>query len=109
MLGASPRSRPRSPGVHARVLLPRQPPDLGHQLVGPGPQGGRRRCLLGRPGHRRTEAHADAPRAREAGAGFGHDTNRVTIIGKDGVTDALPLLPKTEVADAVLDRVERML
>ena len=47
--------------------------------------------------------------AREAGAGFGYDTNRVTIIGKDGARAALPLLPKSEVADAILDRVEALL
>ena len=47
--------------------------------------------------------------AREAGAGFGYDTNRVTIMGKDGAADALPLLPKTEVADLILDRIEALL
>lgn len=47
--------------------------------------------------------------AREAGAGFGYDTNHVTILGKDGVTDALPLLPKTAVADLILDRIEALL
>jgi phosphopantothenoylcysteine decarboxylase/phosphopantothenate--cysteine ligase len=47
--------------------------------------------------------------AREAGAGFGYDTNRVTLIAKDGATTELPLLPKTEVADAVVDRIEALL
>ena len=47
--------------------------------------------------------------AREAGAGFGYDTNRVTILGKDGTQDALPLLPKSEVADLILDRIEGLL
>jgi phosphopantothenoylcysteine decarboxylase / phosphopantothenate---cysteine ligase len=47
--------------------------------------------------------------AREAGAGFGHDTNRVTLIARDGDVTELPLMPKTEVADAILDRVEAML
>jgi phosphopantothenoylcysteine decarboxylase/phosphopantothenate--cysteine ligase len=47
--------------------------------------------------------------AREAGAGFGYDTNRVTLIGKDGSVVELPLLPKSEVADAILDRVEALL
>lgn len=50
-----------------------------------------------------------ANNSREAGAGFGHDTNRVTMIGKDGAAEALPLLPKTEVADAILDRLEALL
>ncbi|MDA1080518.1 MAG: bifunctional phosphopantothenoylcysteine decarboxylase/phosphopantothenate--cysteine ligase CoaBC [Gemmatimonadetes bacterium] len=47
--------------------------------------------------------------ATEPGAGFGTDTNRVTIIGPDGVTAALPLMTKDAVADAILDRVEGLL
>lgn len=47
--------------------------------------------------------------AREVGAGFGYDTNRVTIIDKTGVADELALLPKTVVADAILDRIEALL
>lgn len=43
--------------------------------------------------------------AREPGAGFGGDTNRVTIIARDGVREALPLMSKVSVADAILDRV----
>jgi len=38
-------------------------------------------------------------------SGFGTDTNRVTIIDRKGKLDSLPLLPKREVADKVLDRV----
>ncbi len=41
----------------------------------------------------------------EAGSGFGTDTNRVEILDADGGRDALPLLPKREVADRILDRV----
>ncbi|HET6681207.1 MAG TPA: bifunctional phosphopantothenoylcysteine decarboxylase/phosphopantothenate--cysteine ligase CoaBC [Gemmatimonadaceae bacterium] len=47
--------------------------------------------------------------ATEPGAGFGVDTNRVTILGADGSRDALPLLTKDEVADRLLDRVQRLL
>lgn len=47
--------------------------------------------------------------AREAGAGFGYDTNRVTILGADGSSEELPLMPKREVADAILDRIEALL
>ena len=47
--------------------------------------------------------------ATEPGAGFGVDTNRVTLIGRDGAERALPVLPKTEVADAILDRVKELL
>lgn len=47
--------------------------------------------------------------AREAGAGFGVPTNRVTILGRDGTEESLPLLDKREVADRILDHVERLL
>jgi phosphopantothenoylcysteine decarboxylase/phosphopantothenate--cysteine ligase len=47
--------------------------------------------------------------ATEEGAGFGVDTNRVTLLARDGSAETLPLLPKTEVADAILDRVEVLL
>lgn len=47
--------------------------------------------------------------AREAGAGFGVDTNRVTLLGPNGREEALPLLPKDAVADEILDRVETLL
>jgi phosphopantothenoylcysteine decarboxylase/phosphopantothenate--cysteine ligase len=47
--------------------------------------------------------------AREPGAGFGVDTNRVTLMFADGQTESLPLMTKTEVADQLLDRVEAML
>jgi phosphopantothenoylcysteine decarboxylase/phosphopantothenate--cysteine ligase len=45
----------------------------------------------------------------EAGSGFGTDTNRVTILSADGSREELPLLPKREVADEILDRVVRAL
>lgn len=47
--------------------------------------------------------------AREAGAGFSVDTNRVTLLGPDGKEEALPLLSKDAVADEILDRVETLL
>ena len=47
--------------------------------------------------------------ATEAGAGFGVDTNRVTLLLREGDDERLPLMPKTEVADAILDRVERLI
>ena len=47
--------------------------------------------------------------ATEPGAGFGVDTNRVTILSARDGDEALPLMPKAEVADAILDRVERLL
>ena len=45
----------------------------------------------------------------EAGSGFGTDTNRVTILGRDGSREDLPLLSKAEVAERLLDRVEGLL
>ena len=47
--------------------------------------------------------------AREAGAGFGYDTNRVTILAKDGSRVSSELRPKTEIADLILDRIEALL
>ena len=41
-------------------------------------------------------------------SGFGVDTNRVTIVDKDGKVDSLPLMSKREVAERVLDRVVGM-
>jgi phosphopantothenoylcysteine decarboxylase/phosphopantothenate--cysteine ligase len=66
-------------------------------------------------------AHAEAKRTAKGvslmvanditapGAGFGVDTNRVTLIGADGAPQALPLLSKAAVAEAVLDRVVQLL
>ena len=39
---------------------------------------------------------------RDAGSGFGTDTNHLVLIGKDGMTD-LPLLSKQDAADRLLD------
>jgi phosphopantothenoylcysteine decarboxylase / phosphopantothenate---cysteine ligase len=47
--------------------------------------------------------------ATEPGAGFGVDTNRVSIIARDGTEERLPLMSKPDVADAILDRVEVLL
>jgi phosphopantothenoylcysteine decarboxylase / phosphopantothenate---cysteine ligase len=46
--------------------------------------------------------------ATEAGAGFSVDTNRVTFVDRSGHEEALPLMSKVEVAEAILDRVERL-
>lgn len=45
---------------------------------------------------------------RDAGAGFGVDTNRVTLIDRIG-SERLPLLPKSEVAARIVDRMESLL
>jgi phosphopantothenoylcysteine decarboxylase/phosphopantothenate--cysteine ligase len=43
--------------------------------------------------------------AREPGAGFEVETNRVTILERDGAVEELPLLSKDEVAVRILERV----
>lgn len=40
-----------------------------------------------------------------AGSGFGSDTNRVVLLTREGAPEELPLLPKREVADRILDRI----
>ena len=42
---------------------------------------------------------------REEGAGFGHDTNRVHIIGRDGSRMDSPLLSKREIARIIVENV----
>ncbi len=44
-----------------------------------------------------------------ADSGFGVDTNKVTLIDKQGKVDSLPLLTKREVADRILDKVVELL
>jgi phosphopantothenoylcysteine decarboxylase/phosphopantothenate--cysteine ligase len=43
------------------------------------------------------------------GSGIGADTNQVVIIDRKGKVEKLPLLPKREVADRILDRVVKLL
>ena len=47
--------------------------------------------------------------ALEPGAGFEVETNRVALIDRDGAAQILPLQSKREVAEAILDAVERAL
>ncbi len=42
-------------------------------------------------------------------SGFGTDTNKVTLIDRDGKVESLPLLTKREVADRILDKVVGLL
>jgi phosphopantothenoylcysteine decarboxylase/phosphopantothenate--cysteine ligase len=44
---------------------------------------------------------------RDEGAGFGTTTNLVTILGRDGSQTPLPVMPKREVAEALLDHITR--
>ncbi len=45
----------------------------------------------------------------QPGVGFGTDTNQVSIIDTDGEIEEVPLLPKYEVAQRILDRVVPLL
>jgi phosphopantothenoylcysteine decarboxylase / phosphopantothenate---cysteine ligase len=47
--------------------------------------------------------------AREPGAGFGVDTNRVTVLSRGGKQEDLELMSKTDLADVLLDRIEEEL
>ncbi len=46
---------------------------------------------------------------REKGAGFGYDTNRITIIDKNNIIDKFELKSKEEVARDILDKVVSMM
>lgn len=46
---------------------------------------------------------------RDAGAGFGTDTNKITLLAPGKDPSALPLMSKREVARAILDRLEELL
>jgi phosphopantothenoylcysteine decarboxylase/phosphopantothenate--cysteine ligase len=41
----------------------------------------------------------------EEGSGFDGDTNRATILDRDGITDNLPLMTKEELADRIFDHM----
>ena len=45
---------------------------------------------------------------RDAGAGFGVDTNKVTLIDRNGRQE-LPLLSKRETAERIVDKIETIL
>ena len=63
-------------------------------------------CLLENAKEKLRKKKADLVVANDVtkeGAGFNSDTNIVTIIDKDGRTEALEILPKIEVADKILD------
>lgn len=47
--------------------------------------------------------------ATEEGAGFGGDTNRVTLLTADGGREDIPLMQKSELADLILDRLEALM
>lgn len=46
---------------------------------------------------------------RDPGAGFGVDTNKVTVFRRDGSSQDIPLASKREVASAIVDNIEKLL
>jgi len=48
-------------------------------------------------------------RALEPGSGFGAETNRITLIGRDGGVTELPLMPKWSAARHILDAIEPLM
>jgi phosphopantothenoylcysteine decarboxylase/phosphopantothenate--cysteine ligase len=42
---------------------------------------------------------------QDSGAGFGHDTNKVTLIDKNGQIDRYPLKSKSQVAKDILTKI----
>jgi phosphopantothenoylcysteine decarboxylase/phosphopantothenate--cysteine ligase len=45
----------------------------------------------------------------DVGAGFGYDTNRVSLLFREGKRETLPLLPKSEVAHIIVQRLANIL
>ena len=45
----------------------------------------------------------------DAGAGFGHDTNKITILDKNGVETNFELKSKKEVAEDIANQIEKMM
>jgi phosphopantothenoylcysteine decarboxylase/phosphopantothenate--cysteine ligase len=43
------------------------------------------------------------------GSVFGSDTNRVTLLGRDGYEEELPLMSKYDVSGRILDRIVGLL
>ena len=46
---------------------------------------------------------------QDEGAGFGHDTNKITIFEKDGTEQTYQTKPKQQVAQDIVDRIVNML
>ena len=45
----------------------------------------------------------------DAGAGFGHDTNKITILDKNGIETNFELKSKKEVAEDIANQIEKMM
>ena len=44
----------------------------------------------------------------QANTGFASATNAVTLIGRDGAEESIALAPKREIADRIIDKVQRL-
>lgn len=44
----------------------------------------------------------------DEGAGFGHDTNKITLLSRNGQTVSLPLLSKKDTANAIIDHISEL-
>lgn len=42
-------------------------------------------------------------------SGFGHDTNKITLVRKSGKPQSWPLMSKTEAASVIADELEKLL
>ena len=45
---------------------------------------------------------------QDSGAGFGHDTNKIAILRRDGARLDFPLKPKSEVAKDIVGEIVRL-
>ena len=91
-------------GLDEEGLPARRPPSPRPFLVGFAAETG----SLARAAEKLARKRVDlivANDVAEEGSGFGTPSNRVTLVAADGTEDALPLLPKREVAERILDRV----
>ena len=59
-------------------------------------------------GRRKLDKGVDLIAVNEVGpdTGFGAPTNQVTLVGSNGEAEEWPLLPKEDVAERLLDRIE---
>ena len=46
---------------------------------------------------------------QDAGAGFGHDTNKITLVDKLGNISEHPLMSKTAAAELIVDKLATLL
>jgi len=114
--------RPKAPGAHKekkaeseRSLLLTRTDDILEGVAGRAPEGLIKVGFAAETEHVVEHAREKlaakgldlivANNVAEPGAGFGAETNRVTLIGRDGVAEGLSTRPKRQVAEVILDRV----